>query len=1128
MRTLFRVSLFFLSLSFSSLFQPFAYAQDATGKITGTVTDQSGAAVPGAKVTVTNTSTNVAKATNADQSGNYQVLQLPIGNYSVSAQASGFQLTTVTSQTSLQINQTLRLDVQLQVGSTTSTVTVESIGSQVETENSTVGGTVIGQAIYELPLNGRNTLDLLATQPGVTRTNPDSTAAGNYSIGGMRTDSVTYLLDGGLNNNVLSNAVVANPNPDSIAEFRVIENNYSAEYGRNAGGIVSVVTKSGTNSFHGTLYDYLRNNYFDANRFFNNEQGLPTPILKRNQYGGTVGGPIKKDKLFFFFSYQGQKQIQDKTPTNGKVNTFTPAQANGDFSNSSYTSTVAAFLAANPQYQANPVLAAQGVIDPTKIDPVAKAYITKGLIPLSSSGYLFPQAGAFDNSEEYLGRFDYNITSKDVLTGTFTARDNPVSYPFQSGTTEALNVLGYTTTSSDTNYFANVSYTHTFTPNILNEFRVTAQRANHAQAIPTALQPTATQLGANVPSDNPTGAPNLYFDGSNLSTGFSPQGPTREIDNTFDYVDNLSWVLGHHSVKLGFSFAPVQNNTVYDYYINGAYFFYGPGTSVGSGVDLADFLFGLPDEFLQFGAAPSNVRSKQYGTYAQDSWKVTQRLTLNFGLRYEYAQPKFDTQGRSFSFIPGLQSQRFVNAPRGLVFPGDPGAPKGSNFPDKNDFAPRFGFAYDVTGQGKTSIRGGFGMFYDVLKAEDNLQFNGQAPFFGFGDVFPAGPGNPGPSGLQDPYGSAGAVDPFPSKPPAKNLDFAAAGFLPFGGGGVYFVDPHLRTPYVFQYNLSIQQQIAPGTTLEVGYLGYSAHKMTGLVDVNPFSPATGARLYGSDFSYLSEFQNIGKANYNAMQAHLKRAFTGMGSFGKSFLDVSYTYSHEIDNQSGFRQRNSAVPFYNHDLFRASGDTDVRNVVNISGGWDLPFDQLWSHGPKLLTKGWSLYPILSIRSGFPLDVNAGLKTRLNNPGPSGAGDAGLVRADYNGMSITTLDPSTYRTFTSESSGSTGGNFYFDPNTFSTSRLTAANTAKVGLTYYPYGTFPRNGLRGPGQTNLDLTISKHFFFTEKMNVELRGDAFNVLNHTQFSNPDTNPLSQTFGQVSNTYDPRILQLALHLQF
>jgi len=1119
MRSLQRVLLFISA--FSTLICLPAWAQDATGKITGTVTDPSGAVISGAKVTVTNVTTNVSHDTITNQSGFYQALQLPIGSYRVSVEMSGFQKTTIDSNTPLQINQTLKIDVQLQVGQTSSAVTVESNVSQVETENSAAGGTVIGQAIFELPLNGRNTLDLLATQPGVTPSNPGNGAAGSYSIGGQRTDSVTYLLDGGNNNNLLSNNVVANPNPDAVAEFRVIQNNYSAEYGRNAGGIVSVVTKSGTNSLHGTAYDYLRNNFFDANSFFNNQQGLPTPILKRNQYGGTIGGPILKDKLFFFFSYQGQKQTSLDLHL-GKVNTFTPAQANGNFSGSPYASQVATFLQSNPQYQADPALAAQGIIDPTKIDPVARNYFAKGLIPTSPLGYLFPQANAIDNREEYLGRMDYNLTPRDVITGTFSASDNPLISPFAS-----TSVLGFPTTTSNTNYFANIAYTHTFTPSLLNELRVTAQRQNHKQAYPATSAPTASQLGANVPSDDPTGPPRLGFLGSNLSIGFSPQGPTNEIDNTYAYYDNLSWVAGNHSMKFGFYFSPYQNNTVYDFYVNGEYYFYGPG-SIGSGVDFADFLMGLPDEFLQFGKAPSNIRSHQYAGFAQDTWKVARNFTLNYGLRYEYAQPKYDTQGRSFSFIPGLQSQRFVNAPRGLVFPGDPGAPTGANFPDKNDFAPRFGFAWDVARDGKTSIRGGGGLFYDILKGEDNLQFNGQAPFFGFGDVFPSGPGSPGPSGLQDPYASAGAVNPFPSKPPSKNLDFDAAGYLPFGGGGVYFVNPHLRTPYVFQYNLSLQQQLAANLLLEVGYLGYSGHKMTGLLDVNPFALGTRSRLYGSNFSYLNTFDNIGNANYNSMQVHLKRIFNKMGPLGSSFFDVSYTWSHEIDNESGFRENSTKVPYYNHNEFRASGDTDVRHVLSISGGWDLPFNQLWEHGPKLLTKGWSLYPIFTYHTGFPIDVFAGLSTSRTNPGPSGAGDAGLVRADYSGSSIMTLDPSVYQYLANSAGTVNGGNYWFNPASFSNTRLTTANSNRTPLTAYPYGTFPRNALRGPGQTNLDLTISKHFFITEKLNVELRGDAFNVLNHAEFQNPDTTVSSGVFGQISTTYDPRILQLALHLQF
>ncbi len=851
--------------------------------------------------------------------------------------------------------------------------------------------------------------------------------------------------------------------------------------------------------------------------------------MKRNQFGGTINGPIViphlvngHDKLFFSFGYQGQRQ--NGVLTQDGITVMTPAELQGDFSHASAGSPdpgVAAFLAAHPEYQPNPALAAQAIIDPTRLSTVAQNFIKAGLIPSAASGVVFPSGSEMINNNELTGKIDLNVTQNDRLSATLGGRRQPTVEPF-STTGYSSSTPGLPYSNQANTYLANVAYTKVFSPELLNEFRAGAQRSNAWQGVPLGKLPTPADLGMAITPDLPTGPPLLSFF-SGLTVGAPGQGPTDLVSTTYNLSDSLSWTHGRHTFKTGFYMTAFQNNMTYDFLGNGFLDFYGPFGS-GSGNDLADFMMGLADDFGQYPNAPTNIRTRSYAGFLQDEWRVTPHFVLTLGLRYEYSQPKYDTKGRTFSLALGKQSTVFPNAPLGLLFPGDPGAPSGANFPDRNDFAPRFGFAWSP-GASKTSIRGGFGVFYDILKAEDNLQFNGQAPFFS--SVYFTMPGtdasgNPLPPSAQqlaDPYGNAGRVNPFPSKPPTRNLDFSA--FLPFGGNGVYFVDPHLRTPYVYQYNLTVQRELVNSLVAEVSYVGNSSHKLTGLIDANPFIPGSDHRLFNTSadtsFAFLNEFANVGTGNYNSLQATIEKRPSEVKYLGQMYFKLSYTYGHAIDSTTGFRERNvGLVPTYDPGRFRASGDEDIRHNLVLNSVWELPFKQAFGNLPKRLTEGWSLAPILAWRTGFPLDLVAGLPQSTSDPGPSGAGDGDLARVNLvNPGAVTTYNPHQYQTF-----AGTPGNYWFNPANFTTDGLSAGD---------PYGTLGRNAFRGPGRFNLDLALVKDTpLYGERVRCQFRAEAFNVLNHTQWGTPNQNINSSLFGQITDTYDPRILQLALRFQF
>ncbi|MFI5072743.1 MAG: TonB-dependent receptor domain-containing protein, partial [Terriglobales bacterium] len=689
-----------------------ARAQEATGKIVGTVFDQQGAVIPGAQVTVTNTATGVTSTSVTNNEGYFEVPNIPIGTYNVTVEHNGFEKT-VTQEKKLEINQSLKFSITMKVGATSESVTVEAQVSGVETENPTLGQTVTSNVVGNTPLNGRNVLDLALLQPGVTGLTSNAGGTMDFNVGGGRADSITYLLDGGLNNDLLDNGVVFNPNPDTIAEFRILTNNYTAEYGRNGAGIITIVTKSGTNNLHGSAFDFLRNDAFNANTFFNNLNQIPRDNLKRNQFGGTIGGPITvphvvhgHDKLFFFIGYQGQRQTDAQT--SNQVTTFTPAEANGNFSqaiNNGPDPSVAAFLQANPFFQADPAKQAQAIIDPTKINVVAANVFAAKFIPLSPTGLVTSVGSAQDNNNELTGKVDYAISSKDKLGFTIGGERRSRLLPFAHA-----SVSGFPDITTEHSYFAGISYVRTFSANLLNEFHFTAQRSNTLQDTPGVNLPGDSQLGFGITPDKPTGPPEMDFD-NGLLLGFSIQGPSNLVGNTYAYTDAATWIKGRNTWKFGGGFSAYQQNMVFDFQGNGQFFFDNNG-GAGTGNSFADFFLGIPDSFAQSPNAPSNIRSKLTYGFAQDEWRVKNNLTLTLGVRYEYSSPKRDTFGRTFSIIPGLQSTRFVNAPLGLVFPGDAQVPLGSNFPDKDNFAPRLGVAWDVTGKGTTVVRAGGSIVY--------------------------------------------------------------------------------------------------------------------------------------------------------------------------------------------------------------------------------------------------------------------------------------------------------------------------------------------------------------------------------------------------------------------------------
>ena len=1109
-----------------------ALAQRAS--LTGEVRDPSGLGIPQVQLTVVNLDQGLTREALTNTTGGFSFLLLQPGRYVVEAQKSGFAAAEVTG-IELHVGDNRFLQVLLPVAGARVSIQVTDRNDDVDTAPG-LSYVVSGDTIRQAPLITRDVLDLALLQPGVLPVNPDGfSGVSSFTIAGNRTDSISFLLDGAHNNNLLDNSITFDPNPDTISEFKIMTTGYTAEYGRNGGGEISLLTKSGTRSLHGTVFDYVRNDRLDANSYFNHANGVPRDALKRNQFGATLGGPLvlpgtpsgKNRSLFFFLAYQGTIQNADTTVT---TDTFTPLELAGNFSqsvNNGADPAVVFFLQHNPSFQPDPGMAAQAIIAPSAISAVANAYIQHGLVPARAGGVLKDQAAEVAHVHEFTGKVDWEASARQKISATLGGDRGSDASPFDFGDG---SVPGFPTKSRSGDNFLNLTHVLTIRPTLLNEFRVGIERNFNNALLPANQQPGAAGLGIQINQDASTGPPLLVFN-SGLIVGYNPVGPQRIFNNTFSYSDTLTWVHKAHSLKFGAGLSAFQDNiSNFDFYVNGAFFF-ASGNSAqnggdGTGNERADFLLGFPYFYKQGPAARSNIRSKTSYVFVNDEYRVRPSLVLTGGLRYEYATPKTDTQNRIFSIVPGHKSIVFPNAPVGMVFPGDSGAPKGANFPDRTNFAPRFGLVWNPDASRKFTVRTAAGVFFDILKAEDNFQFNGQEPFYASAGVnFP---------NFAQPYTTT-SPDPFPSLPPTASTSFV--NFLPINNfGSVFVVDPHLRSPRIYQYSLGVERQWAWDSITSVAYVGSSSHGLTALVDVNPVVLGTTARILnlapgntscdGSQsspqcsFAALPEFRNAANASFNSLQASLRKLAHSSPNAGRSYFTLAYTYSHNIDNASGFRNRNSQIPYYHPDLFRTSSDFDLRHRLVLSGGWDLPLDSWAAKAPRAVTTGWSLFPILFWRSGFPLDVLANLSPSFaSEPGPSGAGDPGLVRANLVGP-IQILDPHN------------ASHFYFNPASFSNDPAGYPSDQEVvgSPSLATYGTLPRNAFRGPGRFNINLAVAKSFTLgAEHSHLEIRADFFNLMNHAGFADPVTNiSNSVQFGQIVDTAPPRIIQLSGRIVF
>lgn len=1136
-----------------------------TASLRGTVTDPSGAVIAGAKITLTNTGTGISRTTKSGNDGGYLFDLVQVGTYKLTVEKSGFT-TFLQAGIVLDLNQNGRADVTLKVGQASEVVEVTANAPQVDTTGAVLGKVENQQMINALPLANRDTLQLGLLQAGVFTPDPDDGSGNPFSVSGQRSESLTFLLDGANNTDFLGNNIVVNPNPDAVDEFKILTNNYDAQYGRTSGGIVNQITKSGTNAFHGDAFEFLRNDALNAQDYFLGLSDAPKQPFKRNVFGGTLGGPVKKDKAFFFVAYQGTRRREGQTSP--LLTVLSPAERTGNFgelcatydgsgncTDPNGTQLVNPYTGSNIP---NNNMAAPGQGGPgpngSLVNPIMQNYIN-AYLPLpnlpGTNNFIASPSAAIDE-DQGISHFDYNVGPRDTLSIAYLIDDTRDDYPYEiinGGSTGGDVPVGSGFTDAIRTQVGSFTWTHTFSGGKLNQFRFAANRYATLQGVPTTTTSPATLGFANVNPDDPRGtAPPIMYT-PDFNVGPSPQGPTKLHRATFEFEDDFTWTVGKHEWKFGIDFTRIRQNYNYDFYNNGSFDFDGYGINY-TGDALADFVGGFWDNYYQFSNAVYGIRTGSWAGYGQDTWKILPRLTLNLGLRYEYYIPQWDTHNNILGYFPGTQSTVFPDAPPDILYPGDPGTPnRALEYPDKNNFAPRFGLAWDMFGNAKLVMRGGFGIFYDIEDGALNLQFGGEPPYGAVSNIYTGNTSFAGYTGnaVSDPFlfsfGSS-TTNPFPFASRGLTGTFLVPK-LPYA----YVVYPRFRTPYSENFNYGFQWQATRDTMIEAVYVGSLGRKLISSGETNfpvtsvemqqqaNFGPGNinpecarplaacvdyigGPVLSGAESdpgafptgaqSVYTDFSN-GISDSDQLQVTADKRF----SHGFTFR-AAYTWSKTIDLTSGFRSRSSTYTDpYDPNYDRGLADFDSPQRFVFSGLWILPFAQGHSDTSLVgrIAKGWQVTAIATFQAGQPFTV-------YSNNNASGQ-DNYLDRPNVLGP-LPKLNPRTTQTLSNGNClyGPETGNFWFNP----------ANLDCQNVPLFTYGDMGRNALRGPGINNWDMSVDKSFkLWSESKSLEFRAEFFNAFNHVQFLKVDgQGNYSSTFAQVITDRGPRLIQFGLKLYF